>query len=252
MHKILANTVFLGKDIIYMTECHSTNDIASAKIKDGTVKEGSIVLTDKQTKGRGQRGNRWYSEPGKNLTFSLVLAPVFLSPGAQFDLNRMISKAVKDALNRYADGIMVKWPNDIVHTTQGKLGGILIENSLTQSRIETSVVGIGLNLNQVDFALPGPVSLAVLSGRQVDKWELLNEILVEIEKRYIQVKKGRVDKLREEYWQDLYLREEWATYEDASGIYEGMITGITPEGRLIIKKKDGKVNQYAFKEVKFL
>ncbi|GGF16188.1 biotin--[acetyl-CoA-carboxylase] ligase [Echinicola rosea] len=252
MHKILANTVFLGKDIIYMTECHSTNEIALAKIKDGSVKEGSIILTDKQTRGKGQRGNRWYSEPGMNLTFSLVLAPVFISPQDQFDLNRMVSKAVKDALKLYAEGVMVKWPNDIVHETQGKLGGILIENSLTQSRIETSVVGIGLNLNQVDFAFPGPTSLAVLSGSQVDKWDVLNDILIEIEKRYIQVKKGKTDKLREAYWQDLYRREEWAAYEDDSGTFEGMVTGITEEGRLVIQKKGGKVNQYAFKEVKFL
>lgn len=120
MHKILANTVFLGKDIIYMTECHSTNDVAAAKIKDGTAREGSIVLTDTQTKGRGQRGNRWYSEPGKNLTFSLVLAPTFMAPGAQFDLNRMVALAVKEALSRYSEGIKVKWPNDIVHKDGGK------------------------------------------------------------------------------------------------------------------------------------
>ncbi|QDH79638.1 biotin--[acetyl-CoA-carboxylase] ligase [Echinicola soli] len=252
MHKILANTVFLGKDIIYMTECHSTNEIAADMIKEGTAKEGSIILTDNQTKGRGQRGNRWYSEPGKNLTFSLVLAPVFLSASAQFDLNRLVSNAVKDALIKYTEGIKVKWPNDIVHVGHGKLGGILIENSLTQSRIQTSVVGIGLNLNQLDFAFPGPTSLAVLSGRQVDKWDLLNDVLVEIEKRYIQVKKGEVDRLREDYWQDLYRREEWAAYEDDGGIYEGMITGITTEGKLIIKKRGGNENQYAFKEVKFL
>lgn len=252
MHKILANTVFLGKDIIYLTECHSTNDIAAQKIKEGTAKEGSIIITDKQTKGRGQRGNRWFSEPEANLTFSLVLSPVFLDAMSHFELNRVVSLAVLDALSELVGGIKVKWPNDIVHEKEGKLGGILIENSITKKNIDTSIVGIGLNINQVDFPFPGPTSLAELSGQTFDRWEIMERILSSIEKRYLQLKRNDKESLHSDYWENLFRKNVLSDYEDEVGRFKGKIIGISSEGRLIVEKNNKELNHYAFKEVKFI
>ncbi|GAB3648005.1 biotin--[acetyl-CoA-carboxylase] ligase [Echinicola sediminis] len=252
MHKILANTVFLGKDIVYLTECHSTNDIAVQKVKEGTAKEGSIIITDKQTKGKGQRGNRWFSEPSVNLTFSLVLSPYFLTPVEQFELNRIVSLAVREELSKYSTGIKVKWPNDIVHESEGKIGGILIENTIHKERIESSVVGIGLNINQTEFPFPGPVSMANLAGRQLEKWEILGGILANLEKKYIQLKKRQLSNLHDEYYHHLYRKELWANYEDSQGVFEGKIIGVSAAGLLKMKKSDESLNQYTFKEVKFL
>ncbi|UCS91521.1 biotin--[acetyl-CoA-carboxylase] ligase [Echinicola marina] len=252
MHKILANTVFLGKDIIYLTECHSTNDIAAQKIKDGAAKEGSIIITDKQTKGRGQRGNRWFSEPEVNLTFSLVLSPLFLNARSHFELNRVVSLAVLEVFSALADGIKVKWPNDIVHEKEGKLGGILIENSISRNNIESSIVGIGLNINQLDFPFPGPTSLAKLSGQIYDKWEIMGRILSAIEKRYLQLKKNDLKQLHSDYLNNLYLKDVWSRYEDIDGRFTGRIVGVSDEGKLLIEKNNRDLNHYVFKEVKFI
>jgi len=251
MHKILANTIFLGKDILSLPECHSTNDVAAQRYKQGLAREGSIVITEKQTKGKGQRGNAWFSEPGKNLTFTLVLSPSFLDASEQFELNIMITLAIREVLEYYSRGIKVKWPNDIVHESGGKIGGVLIENAVSSKGIENSLVGIGLNINQVDFAFPGPTSVANLAGGPVDKEEVFKLIVKSIENHYLKLKRGYKKSLRKEYLHHLYKYEEWARYEDNT-VFNGKIVGISEEGKLFIEKENKVMNQYAFKEVKFL
>ncbi len=95
MYKILANTLFLGKDIHFLPDCHSTNDITLQAIRQKEVQEGSIFITNHQTRGKGQRGNTWETKPGENLTFSLVLQPRFLDLSEQFLLNIAISNAIR-------------------------------------------------------------------------------------------------------------------------------------------------------------
>jgi len=251
MHKILANTIFLGKDIISLPECHSTNDVAVQRYKLGLAHEGSIVITEKQTKGRGQRGNVWFSEPGKNLTFTLVLSPIFLDASEQFELNIIATLAIREVLENYCAGIKVKWPNDIVHDRQGKIGGMLIENTISSKGIESSFIGIGLNINQVDFAFPGPTSVANLAGGEVDKDEIFRLIIKSIENHYLRLKRGYKKSMRSEYLSHLYRYNEWARFED-SQVFNGRISGISDEGKLFIEKENKVMNQYAFKEVKFL
>lgn len=251
MYKILANTVFLGKDIHFLTECHSTNDLALEKIKKKELAEGSIIITDAQTKGRGQRGNRWWSEPGRNLTFSLVLSPSFLDPSEQFELNIAISLAVAETLSDYAKGIKVKWPNDIMHEVSGKIGGILIENILNQKGIEYAIVGIGLNVNQQMLALPSSTSLSDLTGREWDKWEIFKLLIHKIEQYYILLKKGQRRRLRELYLENMYRSGTLGLFNDGTD-FQGKIIGIGETGKLIIEKMDGSHNHYAFKEVRYL
>lgn len=251
MYKILANTLFLGKDIIYLTDCHSTNDEALERLRKREVAEGSVVITDNQTQGKGQRGNQWFSEKGKNLTFSMVLQPKFLLPSDQFFLNIAVSLSILDFLSEYIQGVRIKWPNDIVHISDGKLGGVLIENAITQSALESSVIGIGLNINQRNFQLPNACSLSLLAGQEFDIWELFRGLVKHIENRYVQLKKEERTRLKEEYLYKLYRLDEWCDYED-TGIFKGKINGVTDEGKLVIEKENGLIQQYAFKEVKFL
>ncbi|RZS96648.1 biotin--[acetyl-CoA-carboxylase] ligase [Cecembia calidifontis] len=251
MHKILANTVFLGKDIHFLTECHSTNDLALEKIRKRELAEGSIILTDSQTKGRGQRGNRWWSEPNKNLTFSLVLQPYFLDPSEQFELNIAVSLAAAETLSEYFPGIVVKWPNDILHLEKGKLGGILIENILSHKGIEYAVVGIGLNINQAMKEIPFATSLWDLTGKEWDRWEIFKLLIAKIEKNYVLLKKAEKKQLRQKYLECLYRVYENHKFDDGE-VFEGEILGIDQFGKLIIKKNDGSINFYSFKEVKYL
>jgi BirA family biotin operon repressor/biotin-[acetyl-CoA-carboxylase] ligase len=251
MHKILANTVFLGKDIHYLTECHSTNDLAAEMVKSGKLAEGSIIYTENQTNGRGQRGNAWWSEPGKNLTFSLILQPHFLIPSEQFQLNVVISLAVLDVLSTYLLDIKVKWPNDIVQNSDGKLGGVLIENTIRHASIEYSIVGIGLNINQREFKFPRTTSMGLLSGQDWDCWEIFKLLVRAIEKRYIELKKGNANTQKKTYLANLFRMEAWHSYHDGVS-FEGKITGINPEGKLMILDREGTFKEYGFKEIRFL
>lgn len=251
MHKILANTYFLGKNIIYLPECHSTNEEAYRRFKAGEAKEGSILITDRQTKGKGQRGNQWFSEPGMNLTFSLILTPGFLDASEQFGLNMAVALGIKDALSDYVPDIMVKWPNDIVHRLNGKLGGILIENSVSSQGIEVSVVGIGLNINQLHFPFPNATSLAVLAGAPMDMEEIFKVVITRIEKYYLLLKKGKEKTLRNLYQYHLFRFGELSTYNDGED-FTGQIIGISDQGKLIIEKNSRSIHHYSFKQVKFV
>ncbi|WP_291784106.1 biotin--[acetyl-CoA-carboxylase] ligase [Cecembia sp.] len=251
MYKILANTVFLGKDIHFLTECHSTNDMAMEKIKNGELTEGSIVITEVQTRGKGQRGNIWWSVPYKNLTFSLVLKPYFLKPSEQFELSIAIALAVVETLSDYFSGVRVKWPNDVLHEVYGKLGGILIENIINQKGIEYSIIGIGLNINQKMSDLPFSTSFMDLTGKEWDKAEIFEILVQKIEKNYLLLKKGQKNVLRALYLSQLYRFGKEADYFDERP-FKGKIVGIGSDGRLIIEKTDGSLNHYAFKEVRYL
>ena len=113
MYKSLAKTLFVGKNLIFLTTCHSTNEEAADRVRKGRQVEGTIIITDNQTRGRGQQSNRWWSEPGKNLTFSLILHPKELLVEEQFLLNTVTSLAITDVLDLLFPGAVVKWPNDI-------------------------------------------------------------------------------------------------------------------------------------------
>jgi BirA family biotin operon repressor/biotin-[acetyl-CoA-carboxylase] ligase len=251
MHKILANTLFLGKDIIYLTECHSTNDEAIRLFKSGRAIEGSIIYTSKQTKGKGQRGNRWYSEPDKNLTFSLVLTPLFLDATEQFELNMAIAVGVQEVLNAYVEDTRIKWPNDFVHLSQGKLGGMLIENSVSGLGIEMSVVGLGLNINQLEFPFPTATSLAKIGGSDIYLDEFFKVLIASLEKYYLLLKQGKRKEIREIYLRQLYRLDQWAPYADKEP-FTGRIIGVSPLGKLLMEKQNAERVSYSFKEVSFL
>lgn len=251
MHKILANTLFLGKDILYLPECHSTNDIALQKFRNKEVNEGSIIITDRQTKGRGQRGNAWESDPGLNLTFSLVLTPHFLDAREQFGLNMAVALGIREALAAFYADILVKWPNDIVHETQGKIGGILIENTLSHRGMEVSIVGIGLNINQTAFSFPSATSLGHLAGAILDKEEIFEALIPQIERFYLLLKNKGGKHLIDLYQSRLFRFGKWCPYHDGEE-FLGKIIGIADQGKLMIQKENGNLHHYAFKEVRFL
>lgn len=248
MHKILANTVFLGKEIIYLTECHSTNEYAQQLIKSGKAGEGMIVLTDKQTKGKGQRGNRWWTEPGQNLTFSLLLQPKFLNPSQQFDLSIVVCLSLWEFLTEYDPGFVIKWPNDILHTKSGKIAGVLLENSLLGTSIESSVVGIGLNVNQVMGEIPGAVSLHDLTGERFDLWSILEKIIQRVEWNYIRLKRGEIKQLKNKYLKNMLSFQQKQLFTDGE-LFEGRIIGVDDDGKLIVDK-DGRIRCYGFKEIR--
>ncbi|MBN7815417.1 biotin--[acetyl-CoA-carboxylase] ligase [Algoriphagus pacificus] len=252
MYKILANTIFLGKDVHFLPDCHSTNDIALQMVRSGQVQEGAIVICGYQTKGKGQRGNSWVSEPGKNLTFSLVLKPAFLDITEQFVLNMCISNAIRKVLQDYVPYLTVKWPNDLVVPDFGKLGGILIENVISSKSWENAVVGIGLNINQLVFENEKATSLSKITGNNFDLQELFRLIITQIEQSYLQLKKGKHKEIKNDYLSHLYLKNQIASFRSENGDFSGQITGIDEQGKLLIEDETGELRTFGLKEVAFL
>jgi BirA family biotin operon repressor/biotin-[acetyl-CoA-carboxylase] ligase len=250
LYKIPANTLFVGKNLIYVPECHSTNTLASEVCQKTTVAEGTTVVTDNQTKGRGQRGNTWFSEPNKNLTFSIILRPTFLKPVDQFNLTIAVSLSIHDFLSQLIqDSVRIKWPNDILINDK-KVCGMLIENSISGATLQQSIVGIGLNVNQLNFDVDTATSMKSVSGREFNLSDTLHLLLHCIEKRYLQLRNEKTDALKSEYLQALYRKGELHNFIDSNGLFEGVIEGISAEGRLVILR-NGIIKMYSLKEVSF-
>lgn len=251
MYKIPANTLFMGKNLVFVPECHSTNTLALQISRQSAVIEGTLVITDHQIAGKGQRGNVWEAEPGMNLTFSLILKPKFLAINKQFFLNIVICLALKDYLKeKTQDIIYIKWPNDIlVHGK--KISGVLIENQLQQTEIVNSIAGIGLNINQKHFDAVSATSLANITGLVFNTAVELSILLGFIESRYIQLKQGKTEVLMNGYLEALYRRHEKHTFSHHDNLFEGTILDLDPLGKLRMETNEG-VRAFGIKEIRYI
>lgn len=251
MYKIPANTLFVGQSLVFMPECHSTNDEASRLIQAGNVMEGTTVVTHHQTAGRGQRGNIWVSEKGKNLTFSIVLKPAILSVKDQFYLNMSIALGVYDYLQEiFRDQVKIKWPNDILIRGK-KVCGILIENQVSGQQIQHSIVGVGLNVNQEEFSLENATSLRVLSGKEYPLEDVLEGVLEKIESRYLLVREQLLDSISLAFTEVMHWLGEQHVFSAQGVEFTGMILGVDEIGRLKIQTSEG-LRTFGVKEVEFL
>lgn len=251
MYKIPANTLFIGQSLAFMPECHSTNDEALQLFRAGKGVEGLVVITNSQTSGRGQRNNTWESEPGKNLTFSILLTPHFLLAKDQFYLTICISSAIAEYLKEtFGEAVKIKWPNDLM-VGDRKVCGILIENQLSGQQIQSCVVGIGLNVNQKKFDSEKASSMKHLSGREFSLTDELPKILEKIEARYLMLRQGQTQKLKSEYLSQMYWIRETHVFSAFENEFEGMITGVDEIGRLCVTMKEC-VKVFGVKEVQFL
>jgi BirA family transcriptional regulator, biotin operon repressor / biotin---[acetyl-CoA-carboxylase] ligase len=252
LYNIQPNTLFIGKNVIYLPSCHSTNTLAAQMIQNQGLADGTIVITSNQTAGRGQRGNVWQTMPGQNITASFVLKPTFLTATEQFKLNIAVSLAVHEFLSNYIeDELFVKWPNDIYVKNQ-KLGGILIENSLVGSRIAYSVIGIGLNINQIEFADDKATSLRLMNPKvEFDLEKLVAELSESLERKYFELKNNFVNHQKIHYLKTLYRYQETHEFEKDEIRFMGTIVGVANDGRLAVEVS-GDVRYFDFKEIRFV
>jgi BirA family biotin operon repressor/biotin-[acetyl-CoA-carboxylase] ligase len=252
VYKIPANTLFIGKNMVYMPECHSTNALAAELAQKKSLPEGTLVITDHQTAGKGQRGNSWLSSPGMNFTFSLVLKPAFLPPANQFLLTMTISIGICDYLTRFLSGgsVKVKWPNDVMANDK-KICGILIENQIQGGSIGSSIVGVGLNMNQTQFDLEKATSLKLETRQDFDLKTELEMLLSSIEARYLLLREGNFEKIKSEYLNHLYWIDEPHAFIVNGHPVDGVIEGVDDEGRLQVEV-GGKLQQFNLKEIQFV
>ncbi|HEY9117274.1 MAG TPA: biotin--[acetyl-CoA-carboxylase] ligase [Roseivirga sp.] len=241
----------MGKMVEYVPSCHSTNDSARRLLENTAIQEGFVLITDDQTKGRGQRGNIWLSEAGKNLTFSIIVRPTFLKVIDQFFLNIIASLAVRNAVADKLTGhnCQVKWPNDVL-VNERKVCGILIENIIKASQLDYSIIGIGLNINQRSFSSPRATSLVNEVGLDLDLQFLFESVLLHFETLYLRLKSGYGELLKENYLQNLIgfrmSRRYRAEYE-----FTGEILDVLESGKLMVRTNRG-IELFDFKEIEFI
>ena len=249
--------------IKWFDEVDSTNSrIAGDK---SSLDDFTTYAAKAQSAGRGQKGNGWHSAKGENLTFSTLLRPEWLPVQEQFAISQAAALAVVDYLADKGVTAKIKWPNDI-YVGERKICGILIENSLEGEHLATSIVGIGLNLNQTVFpdSLPNPVSLKMLTGSHYSPEKELVTFLAFLRERYERTRSSRSRNGQDiEYMESMFRRGEWHNFERMEEsdvpvekrnghVFRARILGTNPEGKLLLENEEGIVNPFAFKEIKYI
>jgi BirA family transcriptional regulator, biotin operon repressor / biotin---[acetyl-CoA-carboxylase] ligase len=278
------NTLFLGKVWQHFDELPSTNDFLSNSGENTDLsrfnREGAVVTTFNQTAGRGQMGNRWLAEPNQNLAYSIRLHPTFLQANEQFHLNKVVALAVHDLIDAKISNFKfqipsdapsnfklqtsnytpsnfklqtIKWANDI-YINDKKVCGILIQNSLSGSRLQSTIIGIGININQTIFPKElNATSLCLETGQMFDLLPFVAELTQCIEHRYLQLKSSRdFTKIHEEYLSKMYRFGVDAIFRRAidDSVFMGKIVGVSAMGQLEIMSNRG-IEVFDIKEVKF-
>jgi BirA family biotin operon repressor/biotin-[acetyl-CoA-carboxylase] ligase len=239
----------IGKQIYHLDSVDSTNNFAAKLINDQICQNGAVILADKQTAGKGQMGNIWESESSANLLCSFVWKPDNLSVMDQSKMNWMISLAIHKLLLRFGVDAAIKWPND-VYVGSRKIAGVLIENQIEGNHISWVIAGIGLNVNQCQFETPNATSLNLQIKTEIRIKTILNE-LTDILNGYLLHWDSVEFTLKSSYEMLLYQKGEVANYVDANGEFQGEITGVQDDGKLLVKVLND-VRCYSLKELQFL
>lgn len=241
----------MGQKLIYVPECHSTNSSLSEFTNQAELPEGTLLITDHQTKGRGQRGNTWESRKGENLTLSLLLRPTFLETKDQFQLSMAIALGVALFLKEIVfQTISLKWPNDVLIDGK-KVGGILIENQSQGSHLSSTIIGIGLNVNQVGFAFPNGASLKELTGTTYILNDLVGKLMRSLESTYVNLRNGNGREIRDRYVKSLYQLNTSRPFEANGETFVGTITDVDEFGRLCVQA-GAETRKFSMKEIRML
>lgn len=256
---------------MFIDETHSTSSLLR-ETYDDSLPHLFTIRTDFQTAGRGQAGNSWESEKGKNLLFSTLLRYPEVEAANQWRLSMLVAVAVREAITSILSPlasrlspITIKWPNDIYYNDQ-KLVGILIENTLSGRHIAYTIAGVGINVNQTQWLsnAPNPVSMKQITGEEYDVENLLNASLEAIQRW----ETASTEQLREEYIRHLYRRTGWHSYMErevsvaptniqlsaqaADAVFLAQWVDITPQGEWVLRLKSGEEKRYHFKQVRFV
>ncbi len=241
--------------IVKLNAINSTNTFLKELVRSSVVENYTVVVTDHQTNGKGQFDNVWISEKGKNLTFSILCRFSNLEIQNSFYLNCAVSLAIFNVMQRYIKNkLKVKWPNDILSSNK-KLCGILLENTVSNGKVQHAIVGIGLNVNQDKFPieLPDASSMKLLTGKEYDRDTILNALVIEIEHQITFVEKLQFDVLKLNYEKVLYRHGKPAMFHNGKlGNFLGKILGITEQGKLMVELENEDVEAFALKELRFM
>ncbi len=247
-------TLFTGRQKIHLREVPSTNSYLSEMQRSERLTEGAAVVAEFQTHGRGQAGNQWQSDRGQNLLVTFVFYPTFLNIQNVFLLNMGVAVALADFATEYlGEGVKLKWPNDLYYENR-KLGGVLIENSIYDYQIRQAIIGIGVNVNQEIFSneLLNPASFKNITSINYDLMDVFNRLCNALEHRYLQLRRGEFQQLREDYHKHLLRHGKWEWFETDSRKFKGMVMGVNAQGRLMVQNEEGHTEHFDMKAIKYI
>lgn len=241
--------------ILHFDEINSTNVFLYDKISENNDISDMVVVAAHQTAGRGMDKNRWESEAGKNLLFSIALNVNFLEAENQFKISQAVSVAIVETLSQFVDDkrLFIKWPNDIYFGDK-KLAGMLIQNTIEGRMMGVSIIGIGLNVNQIEFSkdIPNPISLKMISGRDFDLDNLLNQLVSSIKTKVESLRdKENQNEINEKYVSRSYRLGIWSDYFYQNQVKSMIIKGFDKYGRLLLHDKEGAEIVCDVKELQF-
>jgi BirA family biotin operon repressor/biotin-[acetyl-CoA-carboxylase] ligase len=239
--------------LIKLDAIDSTNEFLKGLSSTQLLENFTVVTAENQTKGKGQMGSSWLSESGKNLIISVLIKDVLHDNSQLFNLNRIIAVSIIEALQGFnIPELSIKWPNDIMSYNK-KIGGILIENILKNKGVIQSIVGLGLNVNQIDFdQLPKASSLAVVCKTTFDKDEILLKIMDVLQSNCLLFIKNNYD-FFSQYSDMLFKKGIPMPFLDSKGQkFMGIIQGVSPNGKLQILLKDDTISEFVIKEIQML
>ncbi|MDT0559322.1 biotin--[acetyl-CoA-carboxylase] ligase [Ichthyenterobacterium sp. W332] len=241
-------------NIIKLSAIDSTNSYLKQLCSDKSVKDFTVVSASSQTHGRGQMGAKWQSQGGKNLTFSVFKDVSFLDVEQSFYISMVVSIALLKTLRLFSiKSTQIKWPNDIL-SEHFKIAGILIENIITGSTLKSSVIGVGLNINETIFTdLPKATSMRLISGKTYNLDEVLYVFLDELKHQFNSLEQHHYKAIKEIYLNNLFRKDKPSTFKDKNNIvFSGFIKDVTNTGNILIKVEDNIIEEYAYKEVTLL
>lgn len=244
----------IGNKIIELEEINSTNDYAAALLLNDKQPDGTIVLAQHQSHGKGQGKNIWESAKGKNLLMSVVLNQLNLKATDQFFISEMTAISIVSAIKElYEIDLIIKWPNDIYFNNK-KIGGILIRNSIGEGIIKHSIIGIGININQEEFPenIPNPSSLSLILQRKLDKEAIFYSLIQTLNDNYLRLLSSDFEYFKKEFEKNLIgFNKEMQFIDNKGKSFEAIILGVKESGELLIKIRN-EIKSFSHGEIKLV
>ena len=244
------NSQIIGNQIISLTTTDSTNNYVAKLVNKTKVPFGTVILADFQTKGKGQRANLWHSEKCKNLLFSIYFDSSFLTVNTIFYLSKTIAISLRDFIfNITGEYVEIKWPNDIL-VNQKKIAGILIENQWRKNKIHSSIIGIGLNVNQINF--PKNIlatSMRAISHREYDLKSLLDVFLKVFNSNLNILKQKQFENIDIQYHNHLFKYNKWSLYKSNGSVFKAKLNSVNNSGLIELNFNDGQSKSFDFRQI---
>lgn len=240
----------IGKHVLFLREVDSTNNYAAKLMEAGKLAHGTVILAERQTAGRGQRGNKWESNGGNQFIASVYLETAFLSVERLVCFNMAFTLAVRATIQAYlTDAVCIKWPNDILVANK-KNAGILIETQFKAGKVNSAIAGVGINLYQ-ENELPSSIGWSQMRATVPEPFTVLTTFTANLNSYFIQLKQGKDHQIRAEYLKYLWMLNQPITVKLTDGSeLQGEIIGVNEVGDLMFQTNTA-VKTFGIKEIQF-